>query len=144
MYTNIKSTKLTIAVTYIFCILLFFMMIFAAPFISLHIGIGLRFYATLIAFYISCPAAWIALICILKLLKNILKDNIFSKSSVKLLRLLSWCCVFVSFISFVTMFFSRAFFIFFLGAGLMTLILRVLKNVMARAIEIKEENELTI
>lgn len=144
MYTNIKSTKLTIAVTYIFCILLFFMMILAIPAFALSMGVGLRFYSTVTAFYLSCPAAWVALFCIIKLLKNILKDKIFSDSSVRILRILSWCCVFVSFISFVTLFFNRAFFIFFLGAGLMTLILRVLKNVMARAIEIKEENELTI
>ena len=100
--------------------------------------------AAVIAFYVSCPAAWTALIGIIKILKNILNDKVFTDETVKILRLLSWCCAFVSFVSFVAVFFYKVFFVFALGAGLMMLILRVLKNVMAKAVEIKNENELTI
>lgn len=145
MYSNLKSVKFTLVITYIFCVILGIMMITASPIISFLFGrFGMSKFIMLIAFYVSCPAAWIALISIIKLLKNILKDEIFSDKSVKHLKRLSTCCAFVSLVSFISMFFSSMFYVFFLGAGLMSLILTVLKSVMARAIEIKEENELTI
>ncbi len=144
MYTTEKSTRLTLYITYMFCILLVILMIVVIPGINWILGMPQFAKLCITAFYVCCPAAWTALICIIKLLKNILSDDIFSQKSVKLLRILSWCCAFVSAVCFVVMFIFRLFFIFFLGAGLMTLILRVLKNVFARATEIKEENELTI
>lgn len=144
MYTSEKSTKLTLFITYAFCFLLIAIMIGIIPGITWIMGTAQFAKTCIIAFYVCCPAAWTALFCIIKLLKNILKDEIFSQKSVKLLRILAWCCAYVSAVCFVVMFIFRLFFIFFLGAGLMTLILRVLKNVFARATEIKEENELTI
>lgn len=98
----------------------------------------------MLAFYICCPAAWAALVGIIKLLKNIIKEEIFCENNVFLLRLLSWCCAFVCLVCFG---FGVRYFpllIFSAGAGFMMLILRVLKSVMAKATEIKNENELTI
>ncbi len=146
MYTSEKSTKLTLVVTYIFYVLLVGMMIAIYPIAQWLIGPGHRAstLAAVIAFYSSCPAAWIALYSITRILKNILKDEVFTQDTVKILRVLSWCCAFVSLVSFITFFFYKLFIVFSLGAALMMLILRVLKNVMARAVEIKEENELTV
>ena len=146
MYTSEKSTKLTLFVTYIFYVLLIGMMIGIYPIAQWAIGPSQRIQtiAAVIAFYSCCPAAWIALIGITKILKNVLKDEVFTSETVKILRTLSWCCAFVSFVSTITFFFYKVFFVFSLGAALMMLILRVLKNVMARAVEIKEENELTV
>ncbi len=146
MYTQVKSTKLTLIVTYIFYALLIWMMIACYPIAQWVIGPGERVstLAAVIAFYSCCPAAWIALFGITKILKNVLKDEVFTRETVKILRVLSWCCAFVALVSFVTFFFYKLFIVFSLGAALMMLILRVLKNVMARAVEIKEENELTI
>ena len=146
MYTREKSTKLTLAVTYVFCALLTVFMFWCYPVAKWAVGPSGRTatIAAVIAFYVSCPAAWTALIGIIKILKNILNDKVFTDETVKILRLLSWCCAFVSFVSFVAVFFYKVFFVFALGAGLMMLILRVLKNVMAKAVEIKNENELTI
>ncbi len=144
MYTSEKSTKLTLVVAYGFCILMVFLMVAIIPGITWIMGTAQFATVCIVAFYICTPAAWTTLICIIKLLKNVLSDRIFTQNSVKLLRILSWCCAFVSAVCFVIMFFFRLFFVFFLGAGLMMLILRVLKNVMARAVEIKDENELTI
>ncbi|MBQ8503967.1 MAG: DUF2975 domain-containing protein [Clostridia bacterium] len=146
MYTSIKSTKLTLIVTYIFYILLVWMMFACYPIAQWVIGPGQRAstLAAVIAFYSCCPAAWVALLGITKILKNVLKDEVFTHETVKTLRVLSWCCAFVALVSFITFFFYKLFIVFSLGAALMMLILRVLKNVMARAVEIKEENELTI
>ncbi len=144
MYDSVKSTKLTLYVTYAFCLIMAGLMVGIIPGITYILGSAQFAKQCIIAFYICSPAAWTALFCIIKILKNILNDNIFSENSVKLLRILSWCCAFVSAVCFIIMFLFRLFFVFFLGAGLMTLILRVLKNVIARATEIKEENELTV
>lgn len=148
MYSQNKSTKLTLFVTYIFYALLVWMMVACYPIAQWVIGPNERnVYATLaavIAFYSCCPAAWIALFSITKILKNILNDKVFTRETVKILRTLSWCCAFVALVSFITFFFYKLFIVFSLGAGLMMLILRVLKNVMAKAVEIKEENELTV
>lgn len=144
MYTSEKSTKLTLFVAYGFCVLMAILMVGIIPGINWIMGVTPFAPACIVAFYVCSPAAWTALVCIIKLLKNVLSDNIFTQSSVKLLRILSWCCAFVSAVCFVIMFIFRLFFVFCLGAGLMMLILRVLKNVMARAVELKNENELTI
>lgn len=146
MYTSETSTKLTLAVTYIAAIILALLMIFASPIARYIIGEGAKtaFLSAVAAFYICCPAAWIALYKIHRLLKNVLKDTIFTNETATLLRHLSWCCAFVAAVSLVTTYFCHIFFTFTIGAAFMTLILRVLKNVMAKAVQLKEENELTI
>ncbi len=148
MYTSEKSTKLTLFVTYGFCALLAFFMVTIYPFVKWILGsgtyTGFSVVTCVVTFYACCPAGWVALVSIIKLLKNVLKDRIFTESTVKTLRIISWCCAYVCAVSFVSFFFNRLFIIFSLGAGLMMLILRVLKNVMAKAVEIKNENEFTI
>ena len=147
MYTSEKSTKLTLFVTYGFYILLVLMMIWCYPIAKWVIGdrnAGTSTLAAVIAFYSCCPAAWYALFGITRILKNVLKDQVFTDDTVRILRRLSWCCAFVALVSAVAFFFYKVFSVFALGAALMMLILRVLKNVMAKAVEIKKENELTV
>ena len=85
MYTSEKSTKLTLFISYCFCFLLVVIMIGIIPGINWILG-GAQFAKVCIAaFYICCPAAWTALYCIIKLLKNILNNDIFSQKSVMLL-----------------------------------------------------------
>lgn len=146
MYTSEKSTKLTLGVTYLAAVILALLMVFASPIAKHILGEGAKnaFHAAVTAFYVCCPAGWLALYSIRKILKNVLSDTVFTNDTVKLLRHLSWYCAFVAAVSFTTTFFCRIFFTFTIGAAFMTLILRVLKNVMAKAVELKEENELTI
>ena len=146
MYTSEKSTKLTLFVTYVFYVLLVLMMIWCIPIAQWVVGSSGRLStrAAVIAFYVCCPAAWCALLGITRILKNVLKDQVFTDDTVKILRRLSWCCAFVALVSFIAFFFYKVFCVFSLGAALMMLILRVLKNVMAKAVEIKKENELTV
>ena len=46
----------------------------------------------LITLYCAVPAAVVALICLDKLLKNIIVDQPFISGNVKLLRIISYCC----------------------------------------------------
>lgn len=147
MYTSEKSTKLTLYITYAFMALLGILMVVAIPGARWFFGDIIRqstLSILLTAFYVCCPAAWVALIFIVKILRNILKESVFTNDTVSFLRYLSWCCGFVAIACAVCGIFYMPLFIFALGAAFMMLILRVLKNVMAKATEIKNENELTI
>lgn len=145
MYTSLKSAKVTLVMSYVFCGILVLLMIFAKPILSwFAVGNMRTLYIVMISFYICCPAAWAALVSIIKLLKNILREEIFIEKNVFYLRLLSWCCAFVSVVCIVSGSMYFPLLVFAAGAGFMMLILRVLKSVMARATEIKNENELTI
>lgn len=147
MYTSEKSTKLTLYITYAFMTLLAVLMAVAIPGARWFFGEIVRestIRIILTAFYVCCPAAWLALIFIMKILKNILAETVFTNDTVSFLRYLSWCCGFVAIACAVCGLFYMPLFIFALGGAFMMLILRVLKNVMAKATEIKSENELTI
>lgn len=146
MYTSHNSAKLTRIITYFFAVLLLGLMVFANMLLHWFFGPNREetILKILITFYLCCPAAWCALFCIEKLMKNIIHEDVFVQANVKYMRVLSWCCAFVALACFVAGFFYVPFFIFSLGAAFMMLILRVLKNVMAAATEIKNENELTI
>ncbi|MGN1419530.1 MAG: hypothetical protein ACI4W6_09390, partial [Acutalibacteraceae bacterium] len=97
-YSPIKSAKLTLVITIIFCVLLAVLTVCTYPILVWFFGQG-RIHTIKIvttAFYLCCPCAWIALISVVKLLKNILKDEIFVLKNVSLMRVLSWFCAFVS------------------------------------------------
>ncbi len=146
MYTSVTSAKVTRAITVVFCVILLGLMIFGPKLLSLYFGYlsDVLTGKVLLAFYLCCPAAWVALISILRLLTNIIHEEIFTAQTVFFMRLLSWCCAYVTVVCLVFGFFWAPLLVFALGAAFMTLILRVLKSVMARASEIKAENELTI
>lgn len=94
--------------------------------------------------YCCLPFAAAALLTLRLLLKNILKSEVFVSQNVKFLRILSWCCVAVALIALASGYFYLPFYIVGTAAGFFALILRVIKNVFCAAIEIKNENELTI
>ena len=81
---------------------------------------------------------------IVKLLFNIKKDKIFIAANTKYLRRISWCCFAVAFITLVGGIFYIPFSCIAIAAAFVGLMLRVVKNVMQNAVEIKTENELTI
>lgn len=143
---NNSSAKLTLLITYLFCVLLFLLEIFAIPILTWFYGENRNETIKIIfcSFYICSLPAWVALISILKLLKNVISENIFSAKNVSYLRNLSYCCGFVAVVCFVSGVEYLPMMIFSLGAGFMMLILRVLKNVIAKATEIKSENDLTV
>jgi len=102
-----------------------------------------------LAIYICAYACFvptiIALLSLDLLLLNIRKDVVFSRVNVKYLRTISWCCFAVAivmfcgwpFISFVFLFVAAA-------AAFFGMLMRVVKNVIDAACEIKDENDFTI
>ena len=95
-------------------------------------------------FYPSVIFAYTTLYCLIKLLFNIKKQEIFIIRNVTYLRIISWCCFAVALITLIGGFFYIPFLLIGVAAAFVGLMLRVVKNVMQNAVEIKEENELTI
>lgn len=79
-----------------------------------------------------------------KLLLNVKKELVFTAQSVALIRGVSWCCFAVCLLLCgLGIYFQLAFVAAFMGLFL-GLCLRVTKNVIAEATEIKSENDLTV
>ncbi len=98
----------------------------------------------LITLYCAVPAAVVALICLDKLLNNIIKCQPFINQNVKLLRIISYCC-FAEALVFVYFAALKPFaIIVIIACAFMGLILRVIKNVFEHAVAIREENDFTI
>lgn len=98
----------------------------------------------LLSFYSLLVPAVIALGYLYRLLQNISRDKVFVADNVKYLRRISWACHLASIISLVSMFYYLPFCLVAAPAGFMGLILRVVKNVFAEAVAIKQENDFTI
>lgn len=95
-------------------------------------------------FYPSAVFAGIILYSLLRLLHNIRAERVFIKANANYLRNVSWCCFAIAIITFGGAFFYMPFMFVALAGGFLGLLLRVLKNVMQAAVEISEENDLTI
>ena len=76
-----------------------------------------------ITLYFTLVPAFILLVKLNRLLENIRADKVFVNENCGIMRLMSYCCF---------------------AAGFMGLILRVLKNVFAKAVELREENDSVI
>lgn len=151
MWNFKKSIVLSISVCFIIGGLLAFCA-FALPnlitwyFLAAHsMPVPAMFYKTVLTcFYICLPFAFIALISLLKILFSVNKEEIFTDSNIKGLRILSWCCFAVAFITLIGGWFYYPLWLIAAAAGFIGLILRVVKNIMYSAKKIREENDLTI
>lgn len=155
MYSKYKSFVLTQIVIKV-CYVLLAVVSVALPILlskgMLHFEIlnQITQYVT-IPFYLVVPAGYVALICLDKLLINIKKDVVFDSKNTKLLNTISWACFYagcVGLVSFIGIFIKAFMFetMLVLSAGeyFMWLVVRVVKHILEKAIELKEENDLTI
>ncbi len=94
--------------------------------------------------YTLCVPATIALHGLWQLLDNIEKGDVFIDKNVQILRMLSWACIFAGGICLISSVYYMPFLIIAAAASFVGLLLRVVKNVFARAVEIKEESDYTI
>ena len=98
----------------------------------------------LISTYTLCVPAVIALAGLWRLLDNIEKNDVFIDNNVQILRMLSWRCIFAGVVCFISSVYYLPFLIIAAAAGFVGLLLRIVKNVFARAVEIKQDNDYTI
>lgn len=96
------------------------------------------------AFYICAPFAAAALAMMIKILINILNDRVFIMQNAVLFRFLSWCCYAVLIITVIFGLKYIPLFVIAFAMGVVGTLLRVIKNIMQSAVELREENDLTI
>lgn len=95
-------------------------------------------------FYCCAPFAGASLYMLIRLLINIIKEKIFVKRNVFYLRFISYFCYVCFAITLVT---GLKYFPLLIIAFAMIVVgtlLRVVKNIMQSAVEMKEENDLTV
>ncbi len=98
----------------------------------------------LTAYYACCIPAGCSLVCLLLLLQNVRKEQLFIRSNCRLIGLVSWCCLLVALITAVAGFWYMPLFFITVAMVFIFLILRVIRSCFQAATELKEENSLTI
>lgn len=100
---------------------------------------------TFVLCYLILSLVLCADICLILLLKNVRLGAIFTKRSVTLLRIISWAAIFAGVLAvpLFFMFIRSAIFVVFVALFL-GVVLRVVKQVIEKATELKEENDATI
>jgi len=97
-----------------------------------------------VVLYVSDMLGILAVWELLKMLSNISKEQLFVEQNVTCLRVISWCCFGVAAVWIPVIYFRMlAFFVSFVAA-FAGIILRVMKNLFAAAVDLREENDYTI
>jgi hypothetical protein len=152
MWTKTKSLLLSRILTVVSAAL-FVMLSFLLPYMikfydSLTEPIGLIkgdiFIPFCIGLYIAEIFAFIALYFLHRLLNNINKDIVFDNDNTRCLRIISWCCILAAVDFGILCLWRYIFAMPVVFALMLGLIMRVLKNVFEKAVEIKSENDFTI
>ena len=159
MYSNKTTIALKAIIKFCyFALALATVFLWAVQFFGAHdasciYGIENRYYILLCSFSLGVPAGYVALAYIDKLLSLVLRDSIFEATTTRYIDKISYCCVYAgiigigaitaSFVLEIDAYFIM-FFILMLGEFFMALLLKVIKKIFAKAIEIKDENDLTV
>lgn len=143
-----RSALLTLILVYIFgaCLVV---LAFAAPtLVGQYIRVTRRpeslFLPVTTTFYAILPFAAATLLALDRLLRRILRGEVFVSANVAALRLISYMLCAATVIFLAAGFFYGGFFILAAAAAFVVTVVRTVKNCFAAAVLLKDENELTI
>ena len=142
-----RTLTLSLAFTTIFAIALAILTLAAPWIVEFLCGFFHRDYLTkflTVVTYLAVPAGWGAIIFLYKILLSVDKGNVFEEDNVKSLSILSWLCIYVGVLSGFASLRFMMFIIISISALFIGLIVRVVRNIISTAIEIKEENDMTV
>jgi len=100
--------------------------------------------AILAGYYCCLPILLLLLWKVRQLLLNIQKEAVFTEENVKLLITIRNSCVAIFLVCLIAGFFFFPLFLVVAILGFLGLMLQVLKQVMAQAVALREENDLTV
>lgn len=153
MFSKDKSVKFTHLIVRV-CYFMLAAAVISLPVIFnyLHVRSEVKPLWIIVPFYCVVPMGYAALISLDKMLCNIKKNIVFdirNAESLKNLAICCFCAALAGLVSFIIIAAVHKYFIIIyliLSAGelFMALISQILKNVFDAAIDIKQENELTI
>jgi len=98
----------------------------------------------LITIYIGSVPAGILLTYLYILLHRISKGHVFIKENTTCLRYISWCCFAGAVICLVSVYYYLPWFAIAIAAAFVGLIVRVVKNVISKAVSLQDDSDLTI
>ncbi len=95
--------------------------------------------------YACSVPAWVALWDLWKLTWNLEKGQVFTPGTIRLTRIIAWCCFAAAIISCVcALFIHVSVIVVSVAAALMGLIVRMVKNVLEQALAMKNELDYTV
>jgi len=94
--------------------------------------------------YVGFVPALYLLYSLLRLIRRIDAGKVFIAENVELLRRISWSCFFGAGVALVSVLYYFPWFFLAVAAAFMGLIVRVVKNVFAQAVELKDEADYTV
>ena len=100
--------------------------------------------AIFFGFYLCMPPVFFALWHMDRLLVNILAGQVFVTINVRRIRAIRWCCAVVSLICAIAGFCYQPLIFLAVIMAFLALVVTVVGQVMKAAVEIREENDLTI
>jgi hypothetical protein len=95
-------------------------------------------------YYAFCIPAFVALFSLDRLLAAIKRNEVFTASNVRYLRIISWACFAAAFVLLAGSFIFLLFLALAILATFFGIVLRVVKNLFAAAVELQAENDYTI
>ena len=98
----------------------------------------------LVTYYVCVPAVLYGLWCVEKLLRNILAEAVFVPINVRYIRRIRWCCAGVSLLCIPAACAYPPLIFMVVIMGFLAMMVSVVKNVMAAAVELQTENDLTV
>ncbi len=159
-WTARKSTTLSIVVTWVAlvaavaCLPLLASIVWRVEIFSLFVGAALgdepssnKLWLLVVALYVCLAAGIVALILLLRLLIDIRGEKVFTSRNVSRLKSISYCGFVIAVVSVVIVAIQPYKLVFGLmaaAAAFLGLLMRVIKNVIDTARELKEESDYTI
>jgi hypothetical protein len=98
----------------------------------------------MLIYYAFCVPAFVALFSLDRLLTAIKRNEVFTARNVRYLRVISWACFAAAFVLLAGGFIYLLFLALAILATFFGIILRVVKNLFAAAVELQNENDYTI
>lgn len=105
---------------------------------------GSVFWPLTICLYIDAVWGELCLWQLGKLLENIRNDKVFTPENCKHLRAISWCCLLAAIPFFVFGFWRYLSFMVALAAFFFGIIIRVIKNVFEKAVDLQDVSDYTV
>ena len=149
MYDKYKSSLVSIIATFLFAALVIAACVLLPFFIKMYLGdsyeteTGIRTALYICLYLCGCSSLTVSYF-LLRILFNIRKNIVFDRKNVKYCRYISWCCFAACAAFFALGFFIPFSFAVSFAAAFIGLIVRVVKNLLNEAVDIKEENDLTV
>lgn len=150
MRNYLKSTKLPVILSRVVIFLIVLLLLFLPRIILWYLG--LRGFAVIqdlylhivIFCYLCILPILLALLCLDRLLWQINKGDVFVEGNITMICVISWCCFVTSLFAAVATFFYPPFIFVAIVMFFGGVILRVVRDVFAKAVFLQGENDFTI